>query len=347
MQHYGNVPYDLASSGIPNLDFATDIGEAPNVEDTSAVQKLREAIAKHNDVPLTDVLAAQGTSHSIFLAYAAIASVGDQILVEDPGYEPLTLTAEGLGIQVRTYPRPAPTFQVDPSEVAARVTPKTRAIVVTNLHNPTGVRTSNEVLRELARIAEARGAYLIVDEVYAEFDELGAVFTDSARKLAPNVIAISSLTKCYGAGNYRLGWVLGPPDVIASGRNAVIGTCGHYPLSYGAYGAAVFSKLDHLGKRALTIAAGKRALAEKWVASIPNALWSTPKEGLYGLVTLAAQPNLRERIEQHAKTAGVLVGAGSFFNAPNSFRLSWATTDTKRFAEALELLRPLCSSSPT
>ena len=107
---------------------------------------------------------------------------------------------------VRTYERRADEgFRVDPERVAAAVTPRTRLIVVTNLHNPSGVRTPDATLLELAKIAEARGAYLLVDEVYAPFDDLpeDGVFRTSARKLGPNVLAVSSLTKCYGLAPRR------------------------------------------------------------------------------------------------------------------------------------------------
>ena len=160
-------------------------------------------------------------------------SPGDEVLVEHPGYEPLTRAAEGLGAVVRTFERRAEEgFRVVPERVAAAVTPRTRVIVVTNLHNPSGVRTPDATLRELAQIAEARGAYLLVDEVYAPFDELpeDGVFRTSARKLAPNVVAVSSLTKCYGLGMHRIGWVLGPSEIVERAEAAMIATCGHLPL---------------------------------------------------------------------------------------------------------------------
>src|SRR6185312_13991668 len=106
---------------------------------------------------------------------------------------------QGCGARVVPFERPAPTFALDPERVARAMTPKTRAVVVTNLHNPTGVRIPDDVLVEVARIAERGGAALVVDEVYAAFDGLcdaDGVFARSARKLAPNIVAVSSLTKC-------------------------------------------------------------------------------------------------------------------------------------------------------
>jgi aspartate/methionine/tyrosine aminotransferase len=341
---YGKVPYDLASSGIPAASWSELGVPVPNLEDPGGHEKLRAAIAAYNQVPASQVMPALGTSGALFVAYAALLGPGDEVLVETPGYEPLTRAAEGTGAVVRTYERRAQEgFRVVPERVAAMVTPRTRAIAVTNLHNPSGVRTDEATLRELALVAEARGAHLLVDEVYAPFDDLpeDGVFRGSACALAPNVIAVSSLTKCYGLGAHRVGWVLAPEEIIERAAAVMLATTGHLPLSHANLGAAAFEGLPRLARRAKALASGKRAVAERWAASIPGASWSTPQEGLYGLVTLPGEGDLVPRIEAVAKEHGVLVAAGAFFGAPRSFRLSWAACDAARFDEGLRRLTAL------
>jgi aspartate/methionine/tyrosine aminotransferase len=316
----------------------------PQIDDLSAYRELRAAIARYNDVAFDEVTPALGTSHAIFLAYAAMLSPGDDILVETPGYEPLTRAAEGLGATVCTFRRELTEgFRLVPERVAAAMTPRTRAIVVSSLHNPTGVRADTAALRELASIAEARSAYLLVDEVYAPFDDLpeDGVFRRSARKLAPNVITVASLTKCYGLGMYRIGWLLGPEAIVAAAEAASIATVGHLPLAHASYGVTAFGAIGSLARRATARMAGKRLIAERWASSLRDAHWSAPAEGLFGLVTLHGRGDLRERIEASAREAGVLVGAGSFFGAPESFRLSWANGDTPTFEEGLARLERL------
>lgn len=344
LKFYGKVPLDLATSGIPTASWSELGVPDPNLEDPSAYATFRETIALYNDIPRGEVVPALGTSHAVFLAYAAMLSPGDEVLVEHPGYEPLTRTAEGLGATVRTFERlPADGFAISPERVAAAVTSRTRVIVVTNLHNPTGVRTSDETLRELAKIADARGAYLLVDEVYAPFDALpeDGVFRRSARKLAPNVVAVASLTKCYGLGMHRIGWVLGPPEIVLRAETAIIATCGHLPLAHAARGAVAVANVGKLSIRAKGILAGKRDIAAQWATTLPNASWSAPTSGLFGLVTLEGAPNLLPRVESWANEHGLLVGAGSFFGVPNGFRLSWATLSKSRFEEALGKLSAL------
>lgn len=343
-RHYGKVAFDLATSGIPLASWA-DLGasESP-AEDLGAYERFREAIAVYNDVPAVDVVPALGTSQAIFLAYAAMLSPGDEVLVEHPGYDPLTRTAEGLGAIVRTFERRADEhYRIVPERVAAAITPRTRAIVVSNLHNPSGLRADDETLRALAAIAEARGAYVLVDEVYAPFDDLpeDGVFRGSARKVAPNVVAVSSFTKCYGLGMHRFGWLLGPPEIVERAETAVIASCGHLPLSHAARGALAAKHIGVLAKRAKALLLEKREIASAWAKAQPGATWSAPTCGLFGLVRLAGAKDLLPRIESWATEHGVLVAAGSFFGVPDGFRLSWATLSPDRFEEGLAKLSPL------
>jgi aspartate/methionine/tyrosine aminotransferase len=349
LQFYGKTPYDLATSGIPFASTSELEPVEPELfDDWAAYAELVDHIASYNAVSSLEVAPAMGTINAVFLAYSAMLSPGDEILVEHPGYEPLTRCAEGLGATVRTFSRPEERgFAIDPAEVAAKIGPRTRAIVVTSLHNPSGVRVPDETLKELALIAEARGAYLLVDEVYAPFDDLpeDGVFRKSARHLAPNVVAVSSLTKCYGLGLHRIGWLLGPKEIIEGASTATIATVTHMPATHAPYGVAAFQSIPKLARRAKAIVGNKRVIAADWVKSLPGARWSDPKEGLFGLVTLPGRGDLLPAVERIAKENGVLVGAGTFFGAPDSFRLSWASCDEEKFRKGLELLRPLADTS--
>lgn len=339
------TPFDLATSGIPYVS-TTELEpvETELFDDWAAYAELVDAIASHNAVSSLEVAPAIGTINALFLAYAAMLSPGDEVLVEAPGYEPLSRCAEGLGATVRTFSRAVERgFAIDPDEVAARVGPRTRAIVVTSLHNPSGVRVPDATLEALAAIAEARGAYLIVDEVYAAFDDLpeDGIFRKSARRLAPNVVAVSSLTKCYGLGMHRVGWLLGPKEIIEGASAASISTVTHLPATHAAYGVAALHSIPALARRAKAILRNKREIAAEWLRSIPGAQWSHPREGLFGLVTLRGRGDLLPAIENVAKESGVLVVPGTFFGAPDSFRLSWASCDEEKFRKGLDLLRPL------
>jgi aspartate/methionine/tyrosine aminotransferase len=270
------------------------------------------------------------------------------VLVEEPAYEPLVRIAEGVGARVVRFARASSErFAIDPQRIAEAMTSRVRLVAVTDLHNPSGVRASDDVLREAARIVGERGAYLLVDEVYGAFDALVApsgTFGRSARKLAPNIVAISSLTKCYGLGPERIGWLLGPADAICRARDAITASCGMLPLSHSHIALRAFANISVLAARSRAILAGKREIVRGWVESL-GLSWSAPREGLFCLVSVTGSDDLTPVIEAAARERDVLVVPGTFFGAPSSFRLAWSAPvevleeGLGRLAEALRQAR--------
>jgi aspartate/methionine/tyrosine aminotransferase len=327
---HGTVRYDLATSGVPSIDLAesdpigTEIACAAN-----SCELVRNAIATYNAVPVEETIAALGTTHALWLAYSSLTNPGDEILVEEPGYEPLVAIAEGIGVRVRRFTRPAAHFLLDPACIARAMSARTRAVVLTNLHNPSGTRATDHELREAARAADIHGALLVVDEVYAPFDELvddRGVFTRSARHLAPNVVAVSSLTKCYGLGPERIGWLLAPREIVKRAEDVLTATSGTFPLSHARHALRAFREIKALAKRSRAIVGGKRDTVARW-AQGQGWDWSAPTDGLFGFVSIAGRGDLTAAIEDAARVRGVLVTPGAFFGAPGGFRIAWSASD--------------------
>jgi len=337
---YGSAPFDLASSGIPIVS-REELGAPGATDDVRGWARARAAAARFNDVPEGEAILALGTSHALWVAYATLLSPGDEVLVEAPTYEPLIRIAEGVGARIATFDRPAASgYAVDPRRVADAMTDRTRVVAISNLHNPSGARTPDDVLRETARVAASRGATLLVDEVYAPFDALvGAdgVFVSSARKLAPNIVTVSSLTKCFGLGNDRIGWVLAPPDVIARAEDAITASVGMLPLSHANLAAHAFDRVPRLAERSRRLLGDKRARVAEWMRAHPRLSWSAPASGLFGFATLDESTDLTPIIEAGVASHGVLVAAGSFFGVPNGFRLGWSLPSEK-LADGLDRL---------
>ena len=340
-QFFGTVTYDLAVSGIP-LVGAAELGEPPNRADFAGIERFSRSIAHYNDVPRGEVVPALGTAHALWLAYACLASPGDDVLVESPGYEPLLRAAEGVGARVVRFERRADEgWALDPDRIARALTLRTRVVAVTNHHNPTGVRTPDDRLRAVAAVCQARGVHLLVDEVYSPFDALtdaSGVFRGSARKLAPNIVCAGSLTKCYGLGPHRIGWMLGPPDVIARAEDVLTCTLGNLPLEHANLGAHAFSRIDALATRARLLVEGRREQVAAWMVTRPDLAWSAPSEGLFGLATSTRSGELLPLLEAAAREQGILVSPGTFFGVPNGVRVSWATLGGTQLAEALTRL---------
>ncbi|HYT49432.1 MAG TPA: aminotransferase class I/II-fold pyridoxal phosphate-dependent enzyme, partial [Pyrinomonadaceae bacterium] len=136
------VKYDLGLSGILNLPFAeleATIDDIDlNGDNSYEYRPLVEALAAHCQVdPESVVTISGGTSMANHLAMAAAIEHGDEVLIEQPTYEPLLAVAEYFGAKIKRFPRAFENeFRVDVEEIAKQITPNTRLIVLTNLHNP-------------------------------------------------------------------------------------------------------------------------------------------------------------------------------------------------------------------
>jgi aspartate/methionine/tyrosine aminotransferase len=170
-------------------------------------------IASRFGVDPACVVTAAGTSFANHLALAAMLEPGDEVLAEDPAYE-LLLSALGyFQANIKRFERrPEAGWGLDVEAIAARLTPRTRLVVLTNLHNPTGQLASDAALAAIAVAAEAVGARVLIDEVYLELMFRSGT-ARTAFGLAGNIVVTSSLTKAYGLSGLRCGWVLAPADL--------------------------------------------------------------------------------------------------------------------------------------
>ncbi|NUR44555.1 MAG: pyridoxal phosphate-dependent aminotransferase [Sphingomonas sp.] len=203
------VRYPLSTSEVPHFRMDTlgiDLADL-NMDGASHPRyaTLRERIAERYGVAVEQVVAADGASMANFLAMAALLEPGDEVLVEFPTYEPLLGAASFLGAEIKRFERKAAdAFRLDPALVKAAMSERTKLIVLTNLHNPSGALAEDAQLLEIAKF----GARVLIDEVY-----LDAAQRRSAVHLGSQFVVTNSLTKVYGLSGLRCGWILAEPDV--------------------------------------------------------------------------------------------------------------------------------------
>jgi aspartate/methionine/tyrosine aminotransferase len=315
--------YNLAASDLSHLPLADLHVRIEDLEITGpggyGFDPLIQRLASKAGVPAECVVHAQGTSMANHLAMAALLEPGDEVLIEEPTYEALLAAAEYLGAKIRRFPRRFDDgFRLDPREVERAISPRTRLIVTTNLHNPTGVRTPDTTLKLVGEIARSLGAHVLVDEVYLEtcFDSPWK----SAFHLGSNFIATSSLTKAYGLSGLRCGWALAVPALAERmwRLNDLFGVNAAHPAEL--LSVVALDQLPQISARAKQLLTTNRALLKKLLDSRKDLLTIRPEAGTIAFPQLTTGPAeafcqlLREKYETS-------VGPGRFFEAPAHFRI--------------------------
>ena len=209
------VRFQLTSSEVPHFRMdQLDFGIADLDMDGASHPRyapLREVIARRYGIATDRIVAADGTSMANFLAMAALIEPGDEVLVEHPTYEPLLGTASFLGGQISRFERkPEDAFRLDIGEVERAMTPGTRLIILTNLHNPSGALIEEDALCEIGSLAAQQNARILIDEVYLD---AAVPPRRSAAHLGPQFVCTNSLTKVYGLSGLRCGWIIAEAEL--------------------------------------------------------------------------------------------------------------------------------------
>ena len=334
------VKYDLALSGILNLPFT---GLEARIEDIDlngdnsyGYAPLVDALAEHAEVPPQNVVTISGgTSMANHLAMAAAIEHGDEVLIEQPTYEPLLALAQYFGAQIKRFVRQqSANYRVDLDDLKTKVTSRTRLIVLTNLHNPSSALVNEETLREIGKIANHVGARVLVDEVYLE-----AMFEDAPRSsvtLGPQFIATSSLTKGYGLSGLRCGWILAEPAFAQQMRmlHDVFGSLAPHPAE--RLSVVAFRKLANFTRRAKDILETNRAVLNDFYDSREDLLSVRSQIGTTSFPRLLKGnvDDLYALLTQKYDTAFV---PGRFFESPQHFRVGMCA-EPDAFAGGVERL---------
>jgi aspartate/methionine/tyrosine aminotransferase len=330
--------FNLATSGVGAFPLS-ELGGVPpleiNGDNSYGYAPLKQAIAERYRVDADCVVTAAGTSGANYLAFATLLDAGDEVLIEHPTYGLLLDSLEYVGAVVKRFARtPESGFAADPEAVRRASTPRTRLIVVTNLHNPSSVLTEEAVLREVGEIARSVGARVLVDEVY-----LDAVYEDTPRTsfhLGAEFVVTSSLTKVYGVSGLRCGWILAEPEVARAmwRMNDVFAATPVHPGEL--LSVAVFEKLDAVRDRFRPIVEADRKVLAGFLDRTQGVSAVRTPWGTTSFLRLAGgdADGFLARLRSERETSAV---PGRFFGMPEYFRVGMGV-NSEMFAEGLRRL---------
>ncbi|MDQ3413398.1 MAG: pyridoxal phosphate-dependent aminotransferase [Verrucomicrobiota bacterium] len=318
------APFNLATSGLTNVtlgEFPLQVEELEITGGGYGYGPLLERIARHAGAPVECIVTAEGTSMANHLACAALLEPGDEVVIEEPTYGLLLDLAHYLGARVRRVARRLENnFDLSLSEMEEAITPATRLVVLSNLHNPTGALIPIETLRAIGETAWRVGARVLVDEVYLEMLFGPGARTAGAFSLGENFVVTSSLTKAYGLSGLRCGWILAAPELAHRiwRLNDLFAATAAHPAE--RMSVMAFDYLAQFRERARRLLHSNRPLVDAFLDSRDDLECFRPTAGSVFFPRLSqGDPEAFFKLLRGKYETSVVPGA--FFEAPRHFRI--------------------------
>lgn len=215
MSESGVRPVSLRELAAMGLDLDAILDTPLGYSQSNGTVPLRESLAAIYPGSTPDhIEVTNGTSEANYLIALALLRAGDEVAFQVPNYMQLWGVPQSLGAQINCFSLEIDRdWAINWDEFERAVNPRTRLVYVSNPNNPTGSVLSSDAMRRVVGRCEEVGAYLIADEVY-QGAEIHADRTPSFWGMSDRVIVTSGLSKAYGIPGVRIGWVVGPKDVV-------------------------------------------------------------------------------------------------------------------------------------
>lgn len=282
------------------------------------------ALAARYGVNEDQIVCTTGASTAVAMILHAFVEPGDHVLVENPRFDVLDSLARSRGARVGSLDRGGNGKGLDPDQLAARLQPDTRLVLISNLHNPSGCLLREAELRELAAVAERNGTLLVVDEVYGDFAEDSA--EGCAARIAPNVISVNSLTKVFGLFALRCGWIMCEPELARRiTRTNADREFGVSKLTH-AIAAHVLERPEPFQQHWRTILDSTRPVLERhFDAMTGDGLidGELPEYGCICFPEIVGVPDTRSLARHLWKREGLVLAPGEFFGQAGHIRLGF------------------------
>jgi aspartate/methionine/tyrosine aminotransferase len=339
------------SIGLPDFDVPDEIKQAcveaihsgkNAYSQTQGIAPLRERLA--SDIaaayPGSDrgLLITSGTSGGLVLAMLAMVNPGDEVIYFDPYfvmYPALVKLAGGVPVAIDSYPD----FRMSAERVAAAITPKTKMILVNSPANPSGVTAHEEDLRAIAKLAAEKGIALVSDEIYSHF-QYDTPFVSPA-KFNDQTLVIDGFSKSHAMTGWRVGFVHGPPDVVAAMTKLQQFTfvCAPQPAQWAALRAMDVDLSHHIDDYRR-----KRDMIVEGLSGLYDL--TRPGGAFYAFPRVPESAGVASGTEfvERAIANELLVIPGKIFSAHDThFRISYAASD-ETLQRGIEVLRRLAKA---
>ena len=347
------VDFDLSESGVRpvtlremvNFGFDLDaLMDAPlGYSQSNGTIELRERIAAmYPGATINHVEVTNGTSEANYILALALLRAGDAVALEIPNYLQLWGVPRSLGATVERFEleRVDGVWDINWESFEKAVTPKTRFVYITNPNNPTGAVLSRKAMERIIKRIDEMGAYLIADEVY-QGAEIKGERTPSFWGMSDRVIVTSGLSKAYGIPGVRIGWMVGPPEIIAScwTQHDYITICPNKISDHIARVAVSPDVRDQLFARTRQVLRANLPTLQEWAGGLGDFFELVPPQaGAIAFLKYNADAESIPLCERILKEQSTLIVPGLHFGLEHYLRV-WLGAKPEYLRGGLERLR--------
>jgi aspartate aminotransferase len=327
-----------AAAADPRWHRYTPAGGLPELKQAIADKTRRDSGL---EVPASQVLVTNGGKQAVYEAFATLLDPGDEVLLPAPywtTYPEAIRLAGGVPVDVVTTEEQG--YRVTVEQLEAARTPRTKVLLWCSPSNPTGAVASPQEVEQIGRWAVEHGVWVVADEIYEHLVYGGAEHVSmpvAVPELADTCVVVNGVAKTYAMTGWRVGWLLGPADVVKAATNLQShATSNVANVSQVAALAAVTGDLsavtamrDAFDRRRRTMVAMLREIPGVTCPEPHGAFYCYPSvKGVLGRTLRGRTPQTSaELAELVLEEAGVAVVPGEAFGTPGYFRLSYALGD--------------------
>ncbi|HEX7589474.1 MAG TPA: pyridoxal phosphate-dependent aminotransferase, partial [Demequinaceae bacterium] len=328
----------IAAAKNPANHKYTPAGGMPDLKKAIAAKTLRDS---GYEVDPAQIVVTNGGKQAVFQAFASILDDGDEVILPTPYWTTYPEAIRLAGAHpVEVFAGPDQDYLVTVEQLEAARTPKTKALLFCSPSNPTGAVYSPEQTKAIGEWALEHGIWVVTDEIYEHLVYDDAVFTPIVKvvpELAETCIVVNGVAKTYAMTGWRVGWMIGPLDVIKAATNFQSHLTSNVAnVSQRAAIAALEGGLEDVALMRKAFDRRRHTMVEM-LSAIDGIVCPTPKgafycypsvEGLIGREIRGKRPaNSAELAALILEEVEVAVVPGEAFGPSGFLRLSYALSD--------------------
>ncbi|MDQ4501804.1 pyridoxal phosphate-dependent aminotransferase [Sinomonas sp. ASV322] len=272
----------IAAARQPRFHRYSPAGGLPELKQAIAEKTLRDS---GYEASASQVLVTNGGKQAVYNTFATLLDPGDEVLMPTPYWTtyPEAIRLAG-GVPVEVFAGPEQGYLVTVDQLDAALTERTKILLFVSPSNPTGAVYSPEQVKEIGDWAAAKGLWVVTDEIYEHLTYDGVPFTSiatAAPALADKVVILNGVAKTYAMTGWRVGWMIGPADVIKAATNLQShATSNVSNVSQMAALAAVAGPLDAVAEMKVAFDRRRKAMVAG-LSAIPGVDCPTPHGAFY------------------------------------------------------------------